>query len=238
MRYTTLILSAGIMMLASCGSKSADQTSTITKLETDDQKLSYSVGYDIGKTLKAQGFTIEMQYMFKGLTDGWNDSIVPMLTDEEMKAQFQSFQQKRYEAQMKEMEQVAAPNIAAGQQYMQQQLQSNPNIQKTESGLMYEVIKKGNGKNPTLESVVTVNYKGTLIDGTIFDGTEGKAPATFPLNGVIKGWQEGLQLMPVGSTYRLIIPSDLAYGSTPPPGSPIQPGSTLVFEVELLSIEK
>lgn len=237
MRYTTLFLTTGILIMASCGSNS-EKKSKITTLETDDQKLSYSVGYDIGKTLKTQGFTIELEYMFKGLSDGWNDSIVPLLTDEEMKAQFQAFQQKRFEAQMKEMQQLAAPNIAAGQQYMTQQMQSNPNIQKTESGLLYEVIKKGNGKTPTLDNVVKVNYTGTLIDGTVFDSTKDKAPAVFPLNGVIKGWQEGLQLMPVGSTYRLIIPSELAYGNNPPPQSPIQPGSTLIFEVELLSIEQ
>jgi FKBP-type peptidyl-prolyl cis-trans isomerase len=110
---------------------------------------------------------------------------------------------------------------------------------KTASGLMYEVLVMGKGPKPTAENTVSVNYEGTLIDGTIFDSSyERGEPATFPLNGVIRGWTEGLQLMPIGSTFRFIIPADLAYGNNPPPSSSIQPGSTLVFKVELLKIEK
>jgi FKBP-type peptidyl-prolyl cis-trans isomerase len=155
-----------------------------------------------------------------------------------MKAVFQEFQKQQMEQQQQKMQQMAAPNEAAGQQYMEQQMQANPNLKKTASGLVYEAIKEGSGKKPTIDNVVKVNYTGTTIDGQVFDSTEGKDPAVFPLNGVIPGWTEGLQLMSVGSTYRLIIPAALAYGSNPPPGTPIQPGSTLVFTVELLSIEK
>jgi FKBP-type peptidyl-prolyl cis-trans isomerase len=110
-------------------------------------------------------------------------------------------------------------------------------MNSTESGLMYEVVKLGEGPRPTAESTVKVNYEGTLIDGTKFDSSYDRGePAQFPLGGVIRGWTEGLQLMPVGSTFRFIIPSDLAYGNNAPPGSPIKPGSTLVFKVELLEI--
>ena len=112
-------------------------------------------------------------------------------------------------------------------------------MQKTASGMLYEVKVMGKGPKPTATDEVSVNYTGTLIDGTVFDSSYDRGePATFPLNGVIPGWTEGLQLMPVGSTFRFIIPGDLAYGNTPPPGSPIQPGSVLVFEVELLNINK
>ena len=112
-----------------------------------------------------------------------------------------------------------------------------PGMNSTESGLMYEVVKLGEGPRPTAESTVKVNYEGTLIDGTKFDSSYDRGePAQFPLGGVIRGWTEGLQLMPVGSTFRFIIPADLAYGNNAPPGSPIKPGSTLVFKVELLEI--
>ncbi len=105
----------------------------------------------------------------------------------------------------------------------------------TDSGLQYEVLKQGNGLKPTLEDTVTVQYKGELEDGTVFDSSYDRGqPATFPLARVVKGWQEGLQLMPIGSTYRFIIPPDLAYGARG--AGPIPPNSTLIFQVELLSI--
>lgn len=238
MRKTIIPMLAGIMILSACGSKGGKTTSDV-KLETDDQKLSYSIGYDIAKNLSGQGISLELEALYQGLADGLGgDSVQPKLTKEEMTAAFQNFQKQQMEKMQQQAQQQAGPNEAAGQQYMEQQMASNPNIKKTASGLLYEVIKEGKGKKPTLESVVKVNYTGTLIDGTIFDSTEGKEPAVFPLNGVIPGWQEGLQLMSVGAQYRLIIPSSLAYGNTPPPGTPIQPGSTLIFTVELVNIEK
>lgn len=131
---------------------------------------------------------------------------------------------------------LAAPNRAKGQEYAAQQMAQNPDMKKTNTGLVYQVIKEGSGKKPSQESLVDVYYTGMLIDGTIFDKTTDK-PATFKVNEVIPGWTEGLMLMNEGAKYKLIIPAELAYGNNPPPGTPIQPGHTLVFEVELLKVK-
>jgi FKBP-type peptidyl-prolyl cis-trans isomerase FklB len=106
------------------------------------------------------------------------------------------------------------------------------------SGLQYKVIKNGTGLMPKETDKVSVHYTGKLINGTVFESTEGKEPASFPVNGVIKGWVEALQLMPVGSKWTLYIPSELAYGANPRPGGPIEPNMALVFDIELLSIDK
>jgi len=107
------------------------------------------------------------------------------------------------------------------------------------SGLQYKVIREGTGSKPTLTDKVTVHYRGTLVDGTVFDSSVKRGePVTFPVNGVIQGWQEALQLMPVGSKWEIFIPTELAYGKRPPQGSSIKPNMALIFEVELLSIEE
>ena len=114
-----------------------------------------------------------------------------------------------------------------------------PGVQKTASGLLYEIVKAGDGPKPAATDMVKVHYKGTLIDGKEFDSSyKRNQPAVFPVNRVITGWHEALQLMPVGSKWKLYIPSDLAYGSRPPQGAQIPPDAVLVFDVELLSIEK
>lgn len=112
-------------------------------------------------------------------------------------------------------------------------------VKTTESGLQYEILKEGNGPKPSVSSVVKVHYTGTLIDGTKFDSSVDRGePIEFSLNQVIAGWTEGLQLMPIGSKFKFYIPSELAYGDNPRPGGPIKPGSTLIFDVELLDFKK
>jgi FKBP-type peptidyl-prolyl cis-trans isomerase len=161
-----------------------------------------------------------------------------LLSQEEMQAAFEEIDVQLQARQQKAAESKAASNVQAAAAFMAAE-SKKPGMTKTASGLMYEVLVMGKGPKPTAENTVSVNYEGTLIDGTIFDSSyERGEPATFPLNGVIRGWTEGLQLMPIGSTFRFIIPADLAYGNNPPPSSSIQPGSTLVFKVELLKIEK
>jgi FKBP-type peptidyl-prolyl cis-trans isomerase FklB len=130
----------------------------------------------------------------------------------------------------------AQPNIIAGRNFLAKN-KTNPNVKTTPSGLQYEVIRQGTGPKPAISDSVEVNYKGTLINGNEFDNSYKRGQSiTFPLNQVIRGWTEGLQLMPVGSMYKLYIPYELGYGLNGTPDGSIPPGSTLVFEVELLRI--
>jgi FKBP-type peptidyl-prolyl cis-trans isomerase len=132
----------------------------------------------------------------------------------------------------------AEPPTDAGKAFLAETAKK-PGVQKTASGLLYEIVKAGDGPKPKATDMVKVHYKGTLIDGKEFDSSyKRNQPAVFPVNRVITGWHEALQLMPVGSTWKLYIPSELAYGATPPPGAQIPPNAVLLFDVELLSIEK
>lgn len=150
------------------------------------------------------------------------------------RATFEEFQKASIDKRRQADSMEGAQNLAAGQKFISDQLAANPNLKTTPSGLIYEVIKEGSGAKPTLDNRVSVIYKGTLIDGTVFDQTD--TPREFHMRGVIRGWIEGLQLMSVGSKYRFIIPPDLAYGPQRRPQ--IDPQSTLVFEVELVDIKK
>lgn len=227
-----LILPIIAIVLVSCGN---DPSKKEYKLETFEQKLSYGIGYDISKNLKQMELDIDRELLYKGILDGLDSGTTALLTNDEMMAVFKEFQQKQMDKQQKAMDQESAPNRADGQAYMEKLKAEDPGYKVTQSGLMYKVIKEGKGNKPTIESVVKVKYKGTTISGEVFDQNES---TSFPLNGVIQGWQEGLQLMTPGSNYMLVIPADLAYGNNPPPGTPIKAGSTLIFDVTLLEIEK
>jgi FKBP-type peptidyl-prolyl cis-trans isomerase FkpA/FKBP-type peptidyl-prolyl cis-trans isomerase FklB len=140
--------------------------------------------------------------------------------------------------QMAKMEEEAKKNIAAGDAFLAQNAKK-PGVQTTASGLEYQVLTQGTGAKPQATDMVRVNYKGMLLDGKTFDSSYDRGePATFPLNQVVPGWQEGIALMPVGSKYKFWIPSKLGYGEKGTPGGPIPPNATLVFEVELLDIAK
>lgn len=209
-----------------------------TKPETYEQKISYGIGYDVAQNLKKQGIEVQLDLLIEGLTHGLGDTTQALMTKEEIMATFEEFQKRQMEAMTKKMEEAGKLNEEKGKAYIDAQMKANPNIKKTASGLVYEVISEGDGPKPTAANTVKVNYVGTTPDGVVFDQTTGRGPATFPLTGVIPGWTEGLQLMSVGSKYRFIIPANLAYGNQPPQGAPIEAGMTLIFEVELLSIEK
>jgi FKBP-type peptidyl-prolyl cis-trans isomerase len=208
------------------------------KLETYEQKISYGIGYDVAQNLKKQGIEVQTDLLILGLIHGMGDSTQALMTKDQIMATFEEFQNKQREAMTRKMEGEAKANEDKGKAYIDAQMKANPNLKKTESGLVYEVLQEGNGPKPTSANTVKVNYKGTTPDGVVFDQTEGRGPAVFPLNGLIPGWVEGIQLMNTGSKYRFLIPANLAYGNQPPQGTPIEAGMTLVFEVELLSIEK
>lgn len=224
-----------VVLLASCGKKEGKGD---YKLETFEQKLSYSVGYDVTRSLKKMEVKLDKDLMIKGIIDALADSSEnPLLTNEEMELVFQELQKRNMQNMQQQQADQAAPNRSKGQEYAAKMMAENPEWKKTASGLVYLVVKQGTGKIPKATSVVRVKYTGSTIDGKIFDQT-GENSTTFEVGGVIPGWTEALQMMPEGSTYKLIIPAELAYGNNPPPGTPIQAGSTLCFDVELIKIEK
>ncbi len=203
------------------------------KLETQDQKISYSVGYQMGGDFKRQGQEIDPQAMVRGVQDALS-ATNPALTPEEMSNLLVQLKQQITMRQQEERERVSRESAAAGKAFLAEN-GKREGVVSLPSGLQYEVLKAGEGASPGPADTVTVHYRGTLIDGTEFDSSYSRnQPATFGLNRVIKGWTEGLQLMKPGAKYKFFIPSELAYG--PRSAGTIPPNSTLVFEVELLSV--
>jgi FKBP-type peptidyl-prolyl cis-trans isomerase len=197
----------------------------------DMGKVSYFIGRNIGKSMSGQGFKPEMASFTEGLSSSIDGKDSKYL-EAELKAAMEAFQTAMQAVEKKKSEAGAQ----AGKDYLATNAKKE-GVKVTASGLQYEVMKAAEGPKPKETDTVKVHYHGTLIDGKVFDSsvTRGE-PATFPLNGVIKGWTEGVQLMSVGSKFKFTIPSELAYGEQGPPG--IGANQTLVFEVELLSIEK
>jgi len=206
-----------------------------TDLESDAQKLGYTMGMDIGNSLLQQGGDIDLDAMFAAVRDIY-DGKDTQLTTEEAAAIRQDFINRRREAAAKEQEQKASSNITEGEAFLATNSQKT-GITVTDSGLQYEVVTQGDGAKPVATDRVTVHYRGTLLNGQEFDSSYSRGqPATFGLNQVIPGWTEGVQLMNVGSTYKFYIPSALAYAERGA-GQLIGPNATLIFDVELISID-
>ncbi len=206
------------------------------KIELKDQKdkESYSLGYQFGHNLKTQGVDINLDVYTSGIKDALGDK-EPQMSQEEIRATITGLQQRLQAARQKELKEMAAKNVEEGKKFLAEN-QKKGGIKTLPSGLQYKIIAEGSGKMPKAEDTVTVNYKGTLIDGTEFDSSYKRSePATFKVNGVIKGWTEALQLMKEGSKWQLFIPSELGYGERGQ--GRIPPNSTLIFEVELISIK-
>lgn len=205
-------------------------------LTSDMEKLSYSIGVDLGKNIKQKQIEINVPALSKGIEDGISNGPL-LLTDEQMKETLVKFQKDMMAKTSAQFEQKAKDNQTKGQAFLQEN-KGKPGVVTTASGLQYKVITKGTGPVPVKTDTVTVEYTGRLLNGEVFDSTEksGK-PATFQLMQVIPGWTEALQLMPVGSTWELYIPSNLAYGVRNV-GGLIGPNETLVFNVHLISIDK
>ncbi len=204
------------------------------ELSTDQEKLSYSLGLILGQKLKMDIEDLDIDAFRSGVETVYSEED-PLLTQEEMGAVMQSFQQQKMQEQQAAMAKMADDNKAAGEAFMAENGKKD-GVVTTDSGLQYEELTAGEGASPTEEDTVKVHYRGTLIDGTEFDSSYSRnKPVSFPLNGVIPGWTEGLQMMKEGGKARLVIPADLAYGPGGM-GNAIGPNETLVFEVELLDI--
>jgi FKBP-type peptidyl-prolyl cis-trans isomerase len=207
---------------------------TAGKPESAEDRFSYAIGMNLGRSLKANEVQVNMDLLLKGLRDAVGGGQA-LLTDEEMQAAVQAMQQKVTAQQDAKRKVEGEKNKTEGEAFLAQNKQ-RPGVKTTASGLQYEVLKEGTGPTPKATDTVTVNYTGTLRNGTKFDSSVDRGqPATFVLNQVIPGWTEGVQLMKVGSKYKLYIPASLAYGERGA-GNVIGPNEPLIFEVDLLSI--
>jgi len=199
------------------------------------QKVSYSYGYTLGRQLKAQAVDIDPDLFARGLADALGSGPAAM-KDEEIQASLQAFARQIQSRQAGMAGKAAASNKVEGERFLAAN-KTRPGVTTLPSGLQFKVLKQGSGPKPKASDTVTVHYEGKLIDGTVFDSSLKRGqPTSFPVNQVIAGWTEALQLMPVGSTWQLFIPSNLAYGENPRPGGPIGPNAVLTFEVQLLKI--
>ncbi len=206
-----------------------------TELNTDEQKLGYIIGMDIGKSLREQGTTVDLDALIDAISATYKGEDLAMTT-EEAAAIRKEYVEKRQAAQHAESAATGANNLAEGQKFLVEN-KGKDGVKTTESGLQYKVLTMGDGAKPAATDTVKVHYSGKLLDGTEFDSSYARnEPISFALNRVIAGWTEGVQLMPVGSKFVFYIAPELGYGEGG--GGPIPPNSTLVFEVELLDIEK
>lgn len=205
-----------------------------TSLKTKKDKVSYVIGVNVGKGMQQQSIDIDPDIFAKGLKDAMTGAKTAM-TDEEMRQVLTAFQKEMAEKQAEKMKVVAEKNKKEGEAFLAAN-KKKKGVKTLPSGLQYKVIKEGTGEMPKLTDTVTTNYRGTLIDGTEFDSSYKRGqPAKFLVKGVIAGWTEALQLMKVGSTWQLFIPSSLAYGERGA-GNIIGPNATLIFDIELISI--
>lgn len=211
----------------------ADEKTELSVDKADRQKqISYALGYDIFKQVGAY-FELDPEFFMSGVDD--SHSGTPQLAEGKIKELLASYQQLARQKQMEKIKEESSANRALGKKFLEEN-KHKEGVVTLASGLQYKVLTQGTGPLPNVSDTVECHYKGTLIDGTVFDSSyqRGK-PAAFQVNGVIQGWIEALQLMNVGSNWMLYVPPDLAYGDRGA-GPDIKPGSTLVFEVELLGI--
>jgi FKBP-type peptidyl-prolyl cis-trans isomerase FklB len=225
--YIIPVLALGLILSSASAQDKPDLTNP-------KQKTSYAVGVDIATALKRQDLDLDVKALTFGISDGLAGK--PALTEEQQKAALMDLE-KSLRAKAEEKQKAAGEkNLKAGEDFLAANAKKD-GVKTTASGLQYKVIKTGTGATPKPTDTVKVHYQGTLIDGTVFDSSMQRGePATFPVRGVISGWTEALQLMKVGDKWQLFIPTKLAYGED---GSgPIGPNSALIFEIELLGIEK
>jgi FKBP-type peptidyl-prolyl cis-trans isomerase FklB len=227
--WLTAVMAFGLVSTRAAAAESP------TVLKSDQDKISYSIGSNIGSSVKQQtqqqGLDLKPEIVAAGLKDALTGA-KPLLTEQEVRDTLMNLQKDMVSKQAE----MGEKNKKQGEAFLAEN-KKKPGVKTLPSGLQYQVIKEGKGQKPKATDTVKAHYKGTLINGTEFDSSEKRGePATFPLGNVIPGWTEALQLMPVGSKWRLFIPAELGYGERGA-GNLIGPNSTLVFEVELLGVE-
>jgi FKBP-type peptidyl-prolyl cis-trans isomerase FklB len=228
MKYSAILFAA--VLLASTGF-----AQNVTELKDDKEKVSYSIGLDIGNTFKRQNMDINVDVLLAGMRDALAGK-TPLLNEEQVKETMTAYSKTLMEAQANKAKEAGKKNGEIGQKFLEEN-KTKEGVKTTASGLQYKVLKEGSGTPPKETDMVETHYRGTLISGKEFDSSyKRNEPTTFPVNRVIKGWTEALQLMKPGSKYQLFIPAELAYGERGA-GGDIGPNETLIFEVELLSVK-
>ncbi len=234
-RYRLPRLAFALSFVLLAGHTGAEEPEAAPTTEPEAAKVSYALGLQTGMTMKQQGIVVAVEHFSRGLADGLGDG-EPEMTEAEIRQTMIAFQQQMQQKVSERLARESEANTTAGAAYLADNGKRD-GVTTLDSGLQYEVLPAGEGdQKPAKTDVVQVHYTGALIDGTVFDSSVQRGqPASFPLNRVIPGWTEALQLMTVGAKWRVVIPSDLAYGER---GSPprIGPNAVLVFEVELLGI--
>jgi FKBP-type peptidyl-prolyl cis-trans isomerase FklB len=239
MTWSTIGLVAGLLGLAGCqppATADSEQAATAgAALEGESAQASYSMGYIVAENMADQfGGSLDQDAFLAGLTDGLG-GLERRVSEVDAQASLASLMQKQAQKQQEAMQVESNDNLGAGGEFLAENGERD-GVTTTPSGLQYEILVAGDGPKPATTDTVTTHYHGTFIDGSVFDSSVDRGqPASFPLNGVISGWTEALVLMPTGSKWRLFIPPELAYGSQPRGGIPAN--STLIFDVELLSIQ-
>lgn len=227
-----LLIMLTFIFLISCNQNAEE----VTSLETEQQKISYTIGSDIGKNLQRSMYDFDQAALVQGMKDAMAKKEL-LLDDKELQDMMKLFRKVAGEAQKKSQKEKGETNIMEGQKFLAKN-KENEGVVVLPSGLQYKILVEGTGKKPKATDKVKVHYKGTLIDGTEFDSSfKRNQPVEFPVNGVIKGWTEALQLMAEGSKWMLYIPSELAYGPRGAGGGQIGPNATLIFEVELIEVK-
>ena len=236
-KFICCAIMAVSMFFCACGNCNAGNEITKEKIDSDKNvKYGYALGSDVGRNLKRQNLEFDVKAFVEGFKTAFTGTESKM-TEDEIGTALQEFHNAMIAKMMEERQKKAEENKAAGEKFLAEN-KTKEGVKTTESGLQYIVEKEGEGENPAAEDTVEVHYRGTLLDGTEFDSSYKRGePVKFPLNRVIKGWTEGVQLMKKGAKYKFFIPSELAYGEGGA-GEAIGPNAALIFEVELLSFEK
>jgi len=229
------LIAVGMLAASSLFAAGANASNASVAPKTQQEKLSYTIGVDLGKNLKSQNLSINADMLSQGVKDALSGGKLQM-SDKEMQTALKSFQQKMIAKQKEQFKKVSADNAKAGKAFLAKN-KDEKGVVVLPNGLQYKVVKPGKGTPPAGDDTVTVDYEGKLVNGKVFDSTykRGK-PATFKVSQVIPGWQQALKMMKPGAEWMLYIPSDLAYGKRGV-GGPIGPNETLIFKVHLISID-